>query len=329
MIYMNYFSINVIFLLVFSSDSADAGNPPNIRVSVAEKSLVASTLSFTATTLKISLEPVDPTKNTIISITKDSDPNFLNQITFDEGKKDAIIVELNSDKWEGQNTFTIVERQKDSEKVINTFLIKLKNPENIVISNMGGQQHDDINRLNIPLRFTQKIRQVFEKYRPRNKFLEENKVYAARRADIYFVFIDTLRSDYIQYAPVMRKFMQNNIAPPLSISTATATWYSSFSMFHALPAFFTYDYIASRLRQRRPQDFGGFPVRILHHLVTSSARSASRGRALIAQPSTRAQRNGQDFYNHISASTQNYSISVIGPKKTNRFSPSSKEIGTT
>lgn len=198
-----------------------------------------------------------------VKIFKDSDPKFLNKI--DLKSTDAKDLNLNVKKSEGENVYTIrAEKVINKNKVTNEYNVILRHP--LKISHPDPTSHDiDAQRLNIDIKFKHPIRTSFDDmFNARKNFLTQT-ITSAKKPNIFVLFFDTLRKDYAElHAPQMSTFMRENVTPKFHWVNGTSTVYSTFSMFHALPAFLTYNYVLAN--HVDPNDFGSFPLKILRKL---------------------------------------------------------------
>lgn len=140
---------------------------------------------------------------------------------------------------------------------------KSKNPQDTSPNKQDILPEKDDNRISTNLNWDTKITSLYDDHEA-NIFLQ--KKFKAKNApsNIFFIFFDTLRRDYLEkYAPNMKAFIDQNITPSQTPSVGTATWYSVPSIFHSMPAHLVY-----RHKELAPKDktLGAFPIKVLKQL---------------------------------------------------------------
>lgn len=203
-----------------------------------------------------------PMKSELI-VRKDSDPNFYLDLS-EELKKEPHEIILETALNEGGNLYTFRGTLTDEkgDVYVNEFFLDLRTPQQQTVRHMGVLEQSKFDRLNIAIKFKNKILPRFSLIEAQNKFLDESKFSTNKKPDIFIIFFDTLRKDKsLLIAPNMREFQEGNVTPAFHLTSGTSTVYSLFSMFHTLPAFLTYGFVAPERNSN--SEYGSFPLKIL------------------------------------------------------------------
>ncbi|MBI2711609.1 MAG: sulfatase-like hydrolase/transferase [Bdellovibrio sp.] len=97
------------------------------------------------------------------------------------------------------------------------------------------------------------------------KFVQSTTFSSSKKPNIYFVFFDTLRPDLaLQYGDTFKSFYEDNYSFQRAYGAGNATVYSTFSLFHAVPASVTYHSVPDKLDDVRK--YGSGYLKILKKL---------------------------------------------------------------
>lgn len=119
-----------------------------------------------------------------------------------------------------------------------------------------------LNHQKFNITMNNELRQI-PNYEKISAFVESSQFNLDKKPNIYVVFYDTLRPDIALENEEFKKFFDQNFSIENAYGSSTATWYSTFSLFHSMPAFITYESVPQKLLQ---DQYGSIFIKILNKL---------------------------------------------------------------